>query len=451
MVTCRRRRFLRASSVMTVVLAGCSSTGGGEADPADGTNTDGPTGETTDEGSDVTTEPTTTLTPTTTSTEPAPDPTQATRLAGTGDGFGWAVAVDGDTALVGANQAEEPNGSNAGTAYAFTRTDDDWQREARLVPDDGDQEDHFGESVAVAGDVAIVGAPDEEDPNGPRAGAAYAFTRTNGDWEQAAKLVPDDGATGDAFGRSVAVSDDTAVIGAPFHQEPGASYIGGAAYVFSPSGGSWQREAKLLADDADGGDAFGDAVAAVDGTAVVGAPGEEDPNGSGSGAAYVFSRGSNGWRQETKLAAADGDDDDEFGDAVAVADGVAVVGARRDEDPNGGDAGSAYAFIRADGAWNQAAKLVPDDGDEEDYFGRSVAADTGVALVGAHYDEDPNGAFGGSAYLFSREGDEWRQEAKLAAPDGGSNDEFGWSVTLDGSTAVIGAAGAGTAHVFSLE
>jgi len=176
--------------------------------------------------------------------------------------------------------------------------------------------------------------------------------------------------------------------------------------VFTGDGGDWSQSAKLADDDGDSGDRFGDSAAlSSDGTtALVGASEDEDPNGTEAGSAYVFTGDGDEWSQSAKFAAEDGAGGDFFGWSVALSsDGTtALIGAVFDDDPNGGDAGSAYVFTGDGGEWGQSAKLAADDGDSGDWFGWSVAlsSDGTTALVGAKTDEDPNGAEAGSAYVF---------------------------------------------------
>ena len=168
--------------------------------------------------------------------------------------------------------------------------------------------------------------------------------------------------------------------------------------------GGWSQQVKLTPDDGDPIDSFGSSVTLDGARALVGAYGDEDPNGDDAGSAYVFERTNGSWTQQAKLIPDDGDADDLFGDAVALDGGTALVGAPWDEDPNGDSAGSAYVFERSNGSWAQQAKLAPDDGDAEDNFGSSVTLDGDGALVGANGDEDPNGANAGSAYVFEEGG-----------------------------------------------
>ena len=355
-------------------------------------------------------------------------PAQQAKLAagdgGRGDQFGWSVALssDGFTALIGAVDDGDPNGDRAGSVYVFDRSGSSWNQQAKLVAIDGNNDDQFGDSVALSSDgsTALIGAPDDDISNDPGsdvydgAGSAYVFDRSGASWTQEAKLTSNDSVSGDNFGESVALSGDgsTALIGAG--EETNLNDIlGGSAYVFDSAGGSWSRQAKLAANDGDSEDLFGWSVAlSSDGTtALIGAVDDEDPNGDRAGSAYVFDKSGSSWSQQAKLAADDGDANDQFGYSVALSnDGfTALIGAYNDEDPNGksaefdfSGAGSAYVFDRSSRSWSQQAKLAADDGDSDDRFGDSVvlSSDGSTALIGASGDEDPNGEGAGSAYVF---------------------------------------------------
>jgi hypothetical protein len=261
------------------------------------------------------------------------------------------------------------------------------------------------------------------------------------------KLLAGDGLTNDNFGGNVAMSGGTAVIGAHGDNDKGS--MSGAAYVFvHAADGTWSQQAKLTASDGAAMDYFGGSVAVSGDTAVIGADGDDD-NGDWSGSAYVFARAADGtWSQQAKLTAADGAADDSFGTSVSVSGGTAVIGA--DEDDDKGDwSGSAYVFVQAaDGTWSQQAKLTAADGAAWDEFGGSVAADGDTAVIGAYGDDD-KGNSAGSAYVFVRAADgAWTQQSKLLAADGEVGDHFGGgvavfgtSVAVDGDTAVIGAYG----------
>ena len=237
----------------------------------------------------------------------------------------------------------------------------------------------------------------------------------------------------------------------------------------APSTAELTQQQKLTPDDGDKDEVFGARVAvSSDGTTALIGAFNDDSYGSAAGSAYIFTRTDGTWTQQQKLVADDGDGDDRFGLSVALSsDGTtALIGAFSDENPNGEQAGSAYIFTRTDSTWTQQQKLVADDGDSEDWFGRSMALsnDGTTALIGAMGYEGPTGEQVGSAYVFTHTDGEWGQQ-KLMADDGDAEDLFGGSVALsgNGTTALIGAyndknsngeahgqfSGAGSAYVFT--
>jgi hypothetical protein len=318
------------------------------------------------------------------------------------DRFGNSVAVDGNTAVIGAIY-DDDKGSNAGAAYVFIRAaDGTWSQKTKLVAEDGAAGDYFGISVAVNGDTAIIGASLDND-KGSFSGSAYVFGRAaDGTWSQKAKLIAEDGAAEDWFGGSVSVDGDTAVIGAAGDDDKGSPLEGGssgAAYVFvRAADGTWSQKAKLIAEDGATGDHFGESVAVSGGTAVIGAAGDSD-KGTASGSAYVFVRAADGtWSQKAKLIDENGGESDYFGKSVAVSGETAVIGTG--DSDKGTASGAAYVFGRAaDGTWSQKAKLIAEDGAAWDYFGAKVSVNGGTAVIGAYGDDD-KGDYSGSAYVF---------------------------------------------------
>ena len=342
-----------------------------------------------------------------------------------GDRFGYSVAVDGDIAVVGAYQddSDELDGIvDSGAVYVFTRSGDVvWDAGVKLTASDRAPYDNLGISVAVDGETVVVGAPGDDD-NGTDSGSVYVFTNTNGVWSQAAKLTASDGATFDYFGQSVAVSGDTILVGA---------YLD-------------DREETVT-----------------------------DSELEDSGSVYVFVKPFGGWatgNETAKRTASDAADDDNFGTSVALDGNTAVIGAPgADDNDNGIDSGSAYVFTRnaSTGAWSQQTKLTASsDGAAGDALGISVALDGDTAVVGAYLDDredntmttdvDETALDAGSAYVFTRDSGTWSQQAKLMADDGQAEDWFGYSVALDNHTALIGAYGdddngseSGSAYVFT--
>ena len=369
------------------------------------------------------------------------------------DFFGFSVALFGDTAVIGVLR-DDDNGNDSGSAYVFTRSGTTWSQQAKLTATDGAANDTFGGNVALSGDTAVIGSlGDDDDVNGVDSGSAYVFTRSGTSWSEQAKLTAADGAAGDEFGYSVAILGDTAVIGAARDDDKGKD--SGSAYVFTRSGTSWSQQAKLTAADGAAGDVFSISVALSGDTAVIGAD-LNDEKGDNSGAAYVFTRSGSTWSQQAKLTADDGAAGDLFGIRVALSGVTAVIGAARDDD-KGDNAGAAYVFIRSGTRWSQRAKLTADDGAANDRFGTRVAVSGNTAVTGAILDDD-NSDNSGSAYVFTQSGTTWSQRAKLTAADSAADDVFGWSVALAGDTVLIGAprsilvspGGRGSAYVFDI-
>ena len=368
-----------------------------------------------------------------------------------GDFFGADVAVDGDTAVVG-SIFDDDNGHASGSAYVFARIGNSWMQQAKLLPADGADDDNFGRSVALDGDTAIIGAQDDND-NGHNSGSAYVFVRSAGVWTEQAKLLPADGTGSAQFGIAVAIDGDTVVVGA--HRDTTNGFRSGSAHIFTRDVGVWTEQAKLLPVDGAAEDTFGVDVAVDGDTTVIGAGGDDD-GGLDSGSAYVFTRTAGVWTEQAKLLPADGADGDDFGASVAVDGDSTVIGARFDDD-HGPQSGSAYVFTRTAGVWTEQAKLLPIGGAAYYEFGSRVAHEGDIAVIGAPRD-DEGGGDSGAVHLFARTGSGWMAQDKLLASDGAPSDYFGNAVALAGDTVVIGAPQAdsnggnsGSAYVFRLQ
>ena len=211
-----------------------------------------------------------------------------------------------------------------------------WTETQKILADDGATLDCFGASVSVDGDTALIGAYWDDD-NGVDSGSVYVFTRTGSTWTQQTKLLASDGAAGDAFGYTVSLDGDTALIAASLDDDNGES--SGSAYVFTRTGTTWTEQAKLLPLDGVAGDNL--CWVSLNGdTALLGVPGDDD-NGEHTGSAYVFTRTETTWTQEAKLLAADGAAQDWFGYGVSIDGDTALIGSELDDD-SGTDSGSAY-------------------------------------------------------------------------------------------------------------
>lgn len=362
------------------------------------------------------------------------------------DSFGVSVAISGDTIVAGSpfedsgasgingNQSDNSKG-NAGAVYVFVRSGGVWSQQAYLKASNPGAGDRFGGSVAISGDTVVVGAP-SGDSNGSAAdsGAAYVFVRSGGVWSQQAYLKASNTGPGQFFGGSVAISDDTVVVGAPYEDSNGSAVLSGAVYVFVRTGGVWSQQAYLKASNSDAGDFFGEHVTIAGDTLVVGARGE-DSNATGingnqgdnsaldSGAAYVFARSGGVWNQQAYLKASNSAAGDLFGGGLAIAGSTVAVGAigeasnatgiDGDQSNNSSaSSGATYLFVRSGGTWTQSAYVKASNTGAGDQFGVAMALSDDTLVVGAFWED--SGATGvngdgsnntkfdsGAAYVFT--------------------------------------------------
>lgn len=316
-----------------------------------------------------------------------------------GYGFGMSVALSGDTALVGSWTHNVGANREQGSVYVFVRNGTTWSQQAQLTASDGAALDRFGVSVALSGDTALVGSYLDDMGANLDQGSAYVFTRIGTTWGQQAKLTSSSGAAGDRFGSSVALSGDTALVGA-YLDDLDAKSNQGSAYVFLRSGSTWSQQTQLTASDGAAGDEFGWSVALSGDTALVGATFDKVGANSKQGSAYVFVRSGASWSQQAQLTASDGAANDYFGVSAALSGDTALVGAVYDDVGVNSDQGSAYIFVRNGITWSQQSQLTASDGAAFDDFGVSVAISGDTALVGADRDDVGSAANQGSAYFY---------------------------------------------------
>lgn len=273
-----------------------------------------------------------------------------------GNRFGASVALDGGTALVGDPLGAADDGQT-GSVTVFERTDGGWSRTAELTPLDSTGLDRFGDVVALEGDTAVVGAGRRDDGTARGAGAAYVFTRSGDGWSRQTRLTPGDDIY--RFGRAIALGDGAAVISGlrSDRTAPGS----GAAFVYTRAGDRWTETARLTPwgehGDSDEGGGFGHSLALDGDRVLIGAPGETTDDGYRAGAAYLIERIGGRWQQVERIRAADGQSDDRFGRAVALDGDTAVVVASDPRDRRGAvsSAGAAHLFHRRSGRWQRAA------------------------------------------------------------------------------------------------
>jgi cyclophilin family peptidyl-prolyl cis-trans isomerase len=249
------------------------------------------------------------------------------------------------------------------------------------------------------------------------------------------KVTASDGSAGDWFGFAVAIDADFAIVGVPRDN----NYTG-SAYIFEYNDGNWTQQAKLTASDGNTGDRFGGSVSISANHAIVGATGDD----SNTGSAYIFEYSDGNWTQQAKLIAYQGLAEDWFGQSVSISGDCAVVGAWL-YDVSATNDGAAFIFYRNEGGtnnWGPQAGLSPSDAAVNNWFGYSVSINGEYAVIGA-FGDNPNGDYPpdstGSAYIYKHNGTSWVQQEKLTASDGAKSDKFGWSVSTDGYYVIVGA------------
>jgi LPXTG-site transpeptidase (sortase) family protein len=372
------------------------------------------------------------------------------------DQFGYAVAIDGNTAVIGARNADPDLGGgplqDAGAAYVYSYTGKTWVLDGMLTAKDAAPGDTFGVSVAISAGRIVVGAtgvdlenPNKKDDELKDAGAAYIFTRSGGSWVQQAKLTADDYAEEDSFGSAVAIYQNTAVVAASTKNLPPLVNVG-AVYVFQYGGGKeWGEQAKLLESKPFLGDYFGSSVAIYGNRIAIGAVQTNPIGENGPGKAYIFKRDGQTWTTEAQLKAQGGRSGDAFGNAIALYGDTLVVGAQHaDPDLGAGrvtSAGAAYVFQRSGSDWEESATLNAADARVFDEFGRSVGVYNNLIVVGADGATQAGNSGSGAVYVFKKDKDGWSAQTRAVTDPTSEGDLFGRSVAISRDWFVAGASG----------
>ena len=319
---------------------------------------------------------------------------------GAGDVFGYSVALlNGDTLLVGAYADDVGGNVDQGSVYFFTRSGSTWSEQLHLIAPDGAAYECFGRAVALSGDTALIGAYGDFIDATPLQGSVFVYTQSEETWNFQQKLTALDGAANDQFGWALALDGDTALVGA-YVDDVGAKTNQGSAYIFERDGTIWSQQAHLIAPDGAAGDEFGVSVAVDDDTALVGTWGMV----SGAvrpGSVYVFTRTETTWSLQQKLVASDGVSGDHLGYAVSLDGDTALVGAPWDDVGTNINQGSAYVFVRNGTTWSEQAHFVASDGAAEDRYGISVALSGSTALVGNYLHNVGENGDQGTVYFYT--------------------------------------------------
>ncbi len=345
------------------------------------------------------------------------------------DQMGSAVAVSGDTALVGAqyyqDTTQNPVPQHRGRVYVFTRASGAWTQQQILTAPDETDVSYFGCSVALEGDTAVIGA----NGHAGTSGSVYIFTRSGGAWTFQQRL---DGPTHSALGYSLAIDGDTLIAGAVGYYATDLSPQQGAAVVYTRAGGTWSKQQLITADDGADGDRFGWSVGVSGDAAIVGAPARNGGVANGDGAAYVFTRSSGVWSQQREIV---GSSLDNLGRAVAISGTTALAGAPR----AGSYAGKVVVLADTGSGWAKQTEFAAPDSLPSDTFGWAVAMSGGEALIGASSRTVGGQSWAGEVYAYSVAAAALTEQGTFDAPTPASQYHFGTALALDGSTALVGA------------
>jgi hypothetical protein len=393
---------------------------------------------------------------------------------------GSAVAISGSTLVMGCYRDNVVTEGDGGAVFVFERKASGWKLAQKLVPALNAPGDRFGTSVAIDGDVIVVGAPGRS-TGGTMRGAAYVFERdAAGVWSELTQVKAMGGQSLDQFGESVAVSGDRVAVGAPGEDGSATGVNGvvdelalgaGAAYVFVRSGALYVQEAYVKSADTVSLDLFGSELALFGDRLVVAATGE-DSAGAGvgadgvgvgaidSGAVYVYERSATGWGFTTRIKGPSPSPSDAFGAALSLRADALLVGIPGDDATGAGvgtdvadaaalDSGAAALYrIAPSGVWSLEAHFKSHAPTPFDGFGGAVALAGSLAIVGSPREDgsgagleppvDEGSSASGAAYTFRWFGGAWLDDAYVKAPVNVAAVRFGSALALGPDDVVAG-------------
>jgi len=363
--------------------------------------------------------------------------------------FGRACLVQGDVAIITANGAD-----TSGAAYCYRRVGGVWTPSQKFKGSDTAQGDFFGFEAAIDGDIAVIGAQQADAP-GSGSGAACIFQDNGTSWTQVQKLVAPDGAAGDSFGGAIGLGGDLIVVGASQDDDAGAS--SGAAYVFRRAGATWVFEQKLQPSTADSLDQFGWDIA-TDGEVIIISSIEDEQAGKGTpGAVFVFESNGTSWQQVQRIVPADAANGDYFGWDLDLDGDALAIGSPNTDAPavNGG----AVYIYRSNGAtWSLEDKVSASKVAADHALGWSLDLQGDRLVAGA---PSTGATFSGALYQFHSDGTHWVQVHQWLTSDTAvaafPPPQLGMSCGFDGKTVFGGApfhdgavVNAGAAYRFEL-
>lgn len=344
--------------------------------------------------------------------------------------FGYASDSDGDWAVIGA-----PSNA-AGAVYIFNKQNDIWVETQKLTASDGVTGDNFGSAVVIEGNKLLIGSKNHQHSTATKAGAVYYFELNSGIWTQTQKIVNTSFSPLAQFGTAITISGNRAAIGEPRLQD---SQDNGIVFTYEFNGENWSFESIITspagAPSGSGDWSFGRKLAIFDETLVI-----SDYKQNGIGRVHIFTRFQNSWIGNQEIIASDFSTGQLFGTAIELENDILAVGAAGD----GQDSGAVYIFSNNQSlSWTERAKLTPNDAVADGYFGGTdVNLKDDVLVVGAYKNTINNNnqtTVSGAVYVYENQASTWNQVQKITAVDGGFDDQFGISLTLNQSELIVGA------------
>ena len=391
-------------------------------------------------------------------------------------------AVNEGSSATGVNGNQQDSSMPfAGAVYVFRRVGNSWAQEAYIKASNTNALDSFGYAIAISGDTLVVGAPDEDSTatgiNGNQlnneaeaVGAAYVYTRDNGVWAQDAYLKASNAEENDKFGSAVAINGNTIAVGALNEssnatgvngdQNNNGSIQSGAVYLFQRNSGVWVQQTYAKPFDTGALQHFGESLALSESHLIIGSSWKSNNGLSNAGVVYVYEFSGTQWLQAAYLTASTPGDNDNFGHSLGLHEDTLVIGARREfgggvgvnpvHDDTAQYSGAVYVFKRLNGDWVEQAYVKPSNTNEQDQFGWSVSVAKDKFVVGAWRESsDALGVNGnqinnaalqsGAAYVFKKTNNQWHQTAYVKASNTDAGDNFGFATAITENLLVVGA------------
>ena len=351
----------------------------------------------------------------------------------TDDNFGWAVAISGSFAFVGAYGDNIGANADQGSVNVYQHNGSNWVFLQKLTDITPATTEYFGYCVAVSGNFAIIGIPTETGVAGLYQGSACIYQYNGSSWVFMQKITDPAGLANDFFGTSVSISGNYAMVGVYNDDEPSRPDQG-SALIFQYNGSSWVFMQKLIDPAGAQADWFGASVSISGNLALVGTPQDDESAGGDQGSVSLYQYNGSSWVLTQKLTDATAAAGDRFGTSVSISGNYAIIGASRDDVDVNSDQGSASFYKYNGTTWTLMQKITDATGGAGDYYGWSVSMSGNYAIVGAYNDDIGANGDQGSAHIYLRVGQRWQKLQDLVDPGGMLYDQFGSGTAIDGTT-----------------